>query len=119
MVISQGDIWWASLSLPQGSEPGLSRPVVVVQRNAINRSKFQTILAVPLTRQTKHANIPGNVLLRKGMGGVPKTSLARCTHVMVIDKSRLVEKIGTLPGRKIEEIIQEIIWVLGGPRADR
>ena len=114
MVICQGDLWWASLSLPKGSEPGLRRPVVVVQRDSINRSKFQTVLAVPLTTQTRHLNIPGNVLLKKGTGGLPKTSLVRCTHVMVIDKARLVEKIGTLPSDKTREIIQEIIWVLGG-----
>lgn len=116
MVICQGDVWWANLSAPRESEPGLRRPVVVVQRDSINRSKFQTVIGVPLTKQTKHANIPGNVLLKKGMGGLAKTSLARCTHIMVIDKQRLTQKIGTLPIEKIEEIIQEIIWVLGGPR---
>jgi mRNA-degrading endonuclease toxin of MazEF toxin-antitoxin module len=43
------------------------RPVVIAQRNSINRSKFQTVLVVPLTKQTNHANIPGNVLLKKKM----------------------------------------------------
>ena len=114
MVISQGDIFWARL--PQsstGSEPESKRPVVVVQRDTINRSKFNTVVVVPLTKQTKHANLPGNVLLLKGDGNLPRQSLARTTHIMVIDKSRLIEKIGTLPKIKIKEIINNIIWVLG------
>lgn len=113
MVISQGDVFWASLSRSTGSEPGERRPVVIVQRDSINRSKFQSVLVVPLTRQIKHANIPGNILLQKGDANLPSPSLARCTHVMVIDKQRLFEKIGTLPHEKVNEIIEHICWVLG------
>lgn len=44
MVITQGDVFWARLSnLATGSEPENKRPVVVVQRDSINRSKFNTV----------------------------------------------------------------------------
>ena len=36
MVISQGEVWWAELDSPRGSEPGFRRPVVVVQGDALN-----------------------------------------------------------------------------------
>jgi len=113
MVICQGDVFWANLQRSKGSEPKDKRPVVIVQRDSINRSKFQTVIVVPLTSQTKHADIPGNVLLRKGDANLSSRSLARCTHVMVIDKSRLAEKIGTLPTKKMQYIMNHIIWVLG------
>jgi mRNA interferase MazF len=113
MVVCQGDVFWANLQRSKGSEPKDKRPVVIVQRDSINRSKFQTVLVVPLTKQTKHADIPGNVLLQKGDANLPRKSLARCTHVMVIDKSRLREKTGTLPKKKRQDIINHIIWVLG------
>ena len=113
MVVCQGDVFWADLHRSRGSEPKDKRPVVIVQRDSINRSMFQTVLVVPLTKQTKHADIPGNVLLQKGDANLPSKSLARCTHVMVIDKSRLLEKTGTLPKKKCQEIISHIIWVLG------
>ena len=113
MVISQGDVFWAGLSRATGSEPGDKRPVVIVQRDSINRSKFQSVLVVPLTRQMKHENIPGNILLKKGEANLLSPSLARCTHVMVIDKNRLLEKVGTLPQEKTDEIIDHICWVLG------
>ena len=113
MVICQGDVFWAKLSPSPGSEPAFKRPVVIVQRDSINRSKFRSVVVAPLTKQTKHSVLPGNILLKKGEANLPKASLARGTHVMVIDKSRLVEKIGSLPLARIDEIIDNIIWVLG------
>jgi mRNA interferase MazF len=113
MVICQGDVFWTSLSPSSGSEPAYKRPVVIVQRDSINRSKFRTVVVVPLTKQTKHAILPGNVLLRKGEANLPRPSLARGTYVMVIDKNRLIEKIGALSRKRIKEIIDNIIWVMG------
>jgi len=113
MVIGQGDVFWASLSPSLGSEPKNKRPVVVVQRDSINRSKFRTVVIVPLTKQTKHAILSGNVLLQEGEANLPRQSLARGTHVMVVDKSRLIEKIGALSRVRTNEIIENIIWVLG------
>lgn len=113
MVICQGDVFWTRLSPSSGSEPAHKRPVVIVQRDSINRSKFRTVVVVPLTKQTKHAILPGNVLLQKGEANIPKPSLARGTHVMVVDKNRLIEKIGALSRKRIKEIIHNIIWVMG------
>lgn len=113
MVICQGDVFWTSLSPSSGSEPAYKRPVIIVQRDSINRSKFRTVVVVPLTKQTKHAILPGNVLLQKGEANIPKPSLARGTHVMVVDKNRLIEKIGALSRKRIKEIIDNIVWVMG------
>ena len=49
MVISQGDVWWADLGEPVGSEPGFRRPVIVVQGDSFNRSALRTVVTVPLT----------------------------------------------------------------------
>ncbi len=113
MVICQGDVFWTSLSPSSGSEPAYKRPVVIVQRDSINRSKFRTVVVIPLTKQTKHAILPGNVLLRRGEANLPRPSLARGTHVMVIDKNRLIDKIGALSPKIIKEIIDNIIWAMG------
>lgn len=89
------------------------RPVVVVQRDSINRSHFSTVVVIPLTSQTRHSHLPGNVLLSKGEGNIPKASLARATHLMVMDKDRLIEKIGTLSQERLDEIVAAICWVVG------
>lgn len=111
-MIAQGDIFWADLGAPAGSEPGSRRPVLVVQRDAINRSSFNTVLVVPLTITTRHAALPGNVRIPHGEAALPQTSVARATHVMVIDKSRLAQRIGTLPRARLHEVLDAIIWVL-------
>jgi len=113
MVIQQGDVFWGSPAANTGSEPAYNRPMVVVQRNAINRSRFRTVLVVPLTKSTHHAALPGNVLLEKGEANLPRPSLARGTHVMVINKNRLLEKIGTLSPRRTREIVESVGWVMG------
>lgn len=111
-MINQGDIFWADLAAPFGSEPGLRRPVLIVQRDAINHSRFNTVLVVPLTSRVHHAALPGNVKIPSGEGGLPHASLARATHVMVIDKDRLSDRIGTLPASRRVEILDAITWVI-------
>ena len=48
-LIKQGDVFWADLPAPRGSESGYRRPVVVIQQTAIHASHITTILCVPLT----------------------------------------------------------------------
>jgi mRNA interferase MazF len=72
MVIAQGEIWWAEFPPPTGSEPGYRRPVVVVQGDALNRSKIATAVCVPLTSNLRWADAPGNVLLSARSTNLPK-----------------------------------------------
>ncbi|PYO51558.1 MAG: mRNA interferase MazF2, partial [Candidatus Rokuibacteriota bacterium] len=44
--MSQGDVWWADLPEARGSGPGFRRPVVVVQGDALNRSRIATVVCV-------------------------------------------------------------------------
>jgi mRNA interferase MazF len=69
MVIAQGEVWWAELEEPSGSEPGC-RPVVVVQGDAFNRSRIATVVCVVLTSNLRWAEAPGNVLLSARLTGL-------------------------------------------------
>ncbi|MBM3278496.1 MAG: type II toxin-antitoxin system PemK/MazF family toxin [Candidatus Handelsmanbacteria bacterium] len=113
MVIQRGDVFWAQLGPATGSEPAHRRPVIIIQRDAINRSQFNTVVVIPLTSQTRHSHLPGNVLLGKSEANIPKASLARATHLMVVDKERLIEKIGTLSQERLEAIVDAVCWVIG------
>jgi mRNA interferase MazF len=53
LVIAQGEVWWANLALPHGSAPGFRRPVVVIQGDALNRSRLATTVCVALTSNLK------------------------------------------------------------------
>lgn len=113
MVISQGEVWWADLTEPIGSAPGFRRPVVVVQGDALNRSRIATVVCVPLTSNLKWANAPGNVTLTSGLTGLPKDSVANVSQIVTLDKSLLAECTGKLPARKLDLILLGIDIVLG------
>lgn len=112
-VVSQGDVWWADLPEPAGSGPGLRHPVVVVQGEALNRSRIATAVCVPLTSNLRWAEGPGNVLLRSRFTGLPKHSVANVSQLVAIDRSRLSERVGRLPSRHLELVLAGIDVVLG------
>lgn len=113
MVISQGEVWWADLEDAQGSGPGFRRPVVVVQGDALNRSRLRTVLCVPLTSNLKWAHAPGNVELSTRITGLPKNSVANASQLIALDRDLLVGYVGKLPGTKLQLILSGIDTVLG------
>ena len=104
MVVRRGDIWWAALPAPRGSEPGYRRPVVVVQSDAFNRSKIQTVLAVVITSNMDLAGAPGNVRLGRRQSRLPKESVINVSQLITLDRTYLVERVGRLPPRALTEL---------------
>jgi mRNA interferase MazF len=113
MVISQGEIWWAELPPPAGSEPGYRRPVVVVQGDALNRSKIATAVCVPLTSNLRWADAPGNVLLPARSTNLPKDSVANVSQIVALDRTVLTERVAKLSRAKLELLLSGIDVVLG------
>ena len=113
MVIAQGDVWWANLPMPKGSAPGYRRPVVVVQGDALNRSRISTVVCVPLTSNVKWANAPGNLFLSQRASGLPKDSVANVSQVVTLDKQTLTERVGKLSKPKLDLVLSGIDVVLG------
>jgi mRNA interferase MazF len=113
VVISQGEIWWADLPAPVGSGPGFRRPVVVVQGDALNRSRLATAVCVPLTSNLRWADAPGNVLLAARATGLPRDSVANASQVVALDRSLLDERAGRLPRAKLELLLSGLDVVLG------
>jgi mRNA interferase MazF len=106
VVIERGEIWWAELPNPQGSEPGYRRPVVVISSNDFNRSTIKTVLAVVITSNLRLAEAPGNVNLLLEDSRLSKDSVANVSQVITIDKDFFTERVGKLPVkimRKIED----------------
>ncbi|MDA3936632.1 MAG: type II toxin-antitoxin system PemK/MazF family toxin [Actinomycetota bacterium] len=110
--MAQGEVWWADLGEPVGSEPGFRRPVVVVQGDSFNRSKISTVICIPLTSNLRWAEAPGNVLLDSDVTGLPKDSVANVSQVVTLDKSLLSERVAALPDAKLELVLYGIDVVL-------
>lgn len=112
-MIGQGDVCWADMPEPTGSGPGYRRPVVVVQGNALNRSRLKTVVCVPLTGNLRWADAPGNVRLTKRLTGLPKDSVANVSQVNVLDRTLLEPAVARIPQAKVDLILSGIDTVLG------
>ncbi len=96
------------MDAPRGSGPGYRHPHVVAQNNVFNASKINTVVVCAITSNLKRAKAPGNVLLKKGEGGLKKESVVNISQMLTVDKSDLVEKIGAVSSSRIKQIIDGI-----------
>lgn len=113
MVISQGDVCWASMGGPQGSGPGFRRPVVVIQGDDFNASRIATTVVVPLTSNLRLAAAPGNVVLAAARTGLPRDSVANVSQIVTIDRTLLEERTGRLTSSELHLLLAGIDLVLG------
>ena len=102
--MKRGEIWWASLEEPRGSEPGYKRLVVIVSSDAFNQSKIQTVIVAIVTSNSRLAKAPGNIPIAKRDSALSKESVINVSQILTIDKSFLVEKAGRLPDKKISAL---------------
>ncbi len=112
VAVARGEIWWADLGDPLGSEPGYRRPVIVVQGDPLNRSRIATVVVVPLTSNLQWADAPGNVLLSSDLTGLSKDSVANVSQILTVDKSMLTERVSKLPQGKLDLVYSGIDIVL-------
>ncbi len=112
MVVYRGEIWWANLPEPIGSEPGYRRPVLIVQDDAFNRSQIQTTIAIVITSNLNLAQAPGNVLLPKKITDLPRDSVANVSQLITIDKAFLRERVGALTRDLLEQVDDGLRLVL-------
>jgi mRNA interferase MazF len=96
--IRQGQVYWLDFGPEGGSAPAERHPCVVVQNDVFNRSAIATSVVCLITSNLSRANAPGNVLLKKGDGNLPRASVVNVSEVLTIDKTELVEYVGTLSG---------------------
>jgi mRNA interferase MazF len=102
--MERGDIWWANLPEPAGSSPGHRRPVLIIQSDAFNRSRINTVVVAVITGNLNLAKAPGNTLLSKRSSGLPKDSVVNVSQILTIDKAFLSEHVNSLSKRKMEQI---------------
>ncbi len=110
--MKRGEIWWASLPEPKGSEPGYRRPVVLVQANEFNQSNIGTVLCASITSNLCLANAPGNVRISSRSSGLGKPSVVNVSQLITVDKHFLAEKIKTLDRRSMNQVDEGIRLVL-------
>lgn len=104
MVIQRGEIWWAALPEPVGSEPGFPRPVLIIQSDDFNRSRIATVIAVAITSNLRLAQAPGNVWLPRKATSLPQDSVANVSQVITLDQGFLIERVGRLSANLLKQV---------------
>jgi mRNA interferase MazF len=112
-VIERGELWWVDFGEPRGSAPALRRPAVVVQDDAYNRSRLNTVVVAGLTTNLRLAMSPGNVFVPAPAGGLWEDSVVNVTQLGAVDRRALEQRIGVLPAPLVEQVEQGLRRVLG------
>ena len=103
-MIQRGEIWWADLPDPVGSEPGYRRPLLIVSADTFNASRIRTVIGLMLTSSAHLAARPGNVALDRRETGLPKDSVANVSQLATVDKNALIERVGSVSMRAMERV---------------
>ena len=111
-MIERGQVWWAALPEPRGSEPGYARPVLIVQADSFNRSQIKTVLTVALSRSLRLSAAPGNVLLDSASTGLQHDSVANVSQIITVDREFLEQLEGRVDNRAMAKIAQGLRLIL-------
>src|SRR5271165_7313546 len=95
-MVKRSQVWWAELPNPKGSEPGFTRPVLVIQADQFNESRINTVVVTVITSNLRLAKSPGNVAFPKIKSGLPKDSVINVSQISTLDKTSLTEVVCVL-----------------------
>jgi len=111
--MTRGEVWWAEFGTPYGSEPGFTRPVLIVQEDGFNESRIKTVVVLPLTTNLRLSNAPGNVFLGKKESSLSGDSVIIVAQLYAIDRSRFKEKISKVNKTVMDQVETGMKLVLG------
>ena len=110
--MQRGEIWWASPPGPHGSAPGYRRPVLVVQSDAFNRSRIQTVIVAVITSNLRLAQAPGNVVLKRRESKLPRDSVVNVSQLITLDRAFLTERVATIGSNQTQRVEDGLHLVL-------
>lgn len=109
--IKQFHIYLADLSPQMGTEPGKTRPVVVVQTNLLNEIHPSTIIC-PITSKMEMGAQILRVHLLAETSGLSVDSDILVDQIRAIDNKRFIKHIGTLSTENIEQLKKNLSIII-------
>ena len=106
MLTKQFEIWLADLNPTIGTEPGKTRPVVIIQTNLLNKIPHPSTIVCPITRNVNKDTEILRVHLKKGTANLHQACDIMMDQIRAIDNKRLVKRIGNLP-QETEDLVKE------------
>jgi len=111
MSIKQYEIWIADLNPQIGTEPGKTRPVLIVQTNLLNKVSHPSTIICPITTNVNKDSEILRVHLESGQSKLQQDSDILIDQIRAIDNKRLVKKIGALPN-STRKVVKENISII-------
>ncbi len=112
MSIKQFEIWVADLNPKIGTEPGKTRPVLVIQTNLLNKIPHPSTVVCPITTNVQKESEILRVHLEKGTANLHQDSDVMIDQIRAIDNIRLTKRLGVLPDELIDLVKENIKIVL-------
>jgi len=109
MKYKQYDIWLADLNPTVGTEPGKTRPVVIIQTDLLNETHLSTIVC-PITTNIKPEAELLRIHLKKSQ--LPKLSDILVDQPRAIDNKRFIKKLGKLTSEQAFQLKENLKVVL-------
>ena len=109
MKYKQYDIWLADLNPTAGTEPGKTRPVVIIQTDLLNETHLSTIVC-PITTNVKPETEILRIHLKKAQ--LPKLSDVLVDQPRAIDNKRFIKRLGKLNSEQITQLRENLKIVL-------
>ena len=111
MLTKQFEIWIADLSPKIGTEPGKTRPILIVQTNLLNKIPHPSTTICPITTNVKKDSEILRVHLKKGTANLHQACDIMIDQVRAIDNKRLIKRMGKL-SKDLTEIVKENLLII-------
>lgn len=109
----QYEVWVADLDPQMGSEPGKTRPVVIVQSDILNKAGHSSTIACSISSQQKEGVSFIRIAVEPSMdNGLLKKSYILCDQIRAIDNKRLKGRIGMLDDHVADRVNESIKAIL-------
>jgi len=109
--VQQGDVWLADLNPRIGTEPGKTRPVVIVQTDLLNDYHPSTIIC-PISSRIKIESELLRIHLKANKRGLNKNSDVLVDQIRAIDNRRFIKKIDKLAKSDLEKLKNNLKIIL-------
>jgi mRNA interferase MazF len=110
---NRGEIWLADLNLPHGTEPGKTRPVLVIQSQALLDAGHPSTYVIPLTTKVVEDAEPLRIRVH-AMGRLQRESDLLMDQLRAIDNRRLIRgPLLRLSRAAMRSIAAELAQLLG------
>ncbi|OGP69379.1 MAG: taxon MazF [Deltaproteobacteria bacterium RBG_13_47_9] len=111
MEIRKWNVYLADLNPKFGTEPGKTRPVVVVQTDLLNNHHPSTIVC-PLTTQIHPKSDILRIHLRKGEAGLTERSDIMVDQLRAVDNRRFLKRLGMIGSSSKKKLTGNIQTIL-------